>query len=275
MRDDDDHLRVYMPLLRRIIILVAVLTAVPVILWTITSFVHSYVGPPRAPNYRTASAPLPIVPAPDVTSTGSAQQDAAQPTPRSDPLPAMGEARAATMDTPAVAVPPNAAPMSDHVAGAPNAVAAPNMAAMPAPMPSGTAVPAMPAGAVAPAMPAVAIAVAPAAPAEEQPAATEQTADEMPAAEPIKGPIPLPRHRPHHLAMAEPAAAAAPPPSAATSEDGAQAGAHAAAAPASAAKPRVPLPRARPEPAGPADVATDTTNPNPIQWIQGLFQQHN
>ena len=38
--DDDDNIKHYAPVLRRIIILVAVITAVPVMLWTITAFMH-------------------------------------------------------------------------------------------------------------------------------------------------------------------------------------------------------------------------------------------
>ena len=50
MRDyDDDNIRLYTPVLQRIIILVAVIIAVPVVMWTITTFVRSYVAPPRAP----------------------------------------------------------------------------------------------------------------------------------------------------------------------------------------------------------------------------------
>ena len=52
MREDDDHIRQFMPVLRRIIILVAVLTAIPVAMWTITAFVRTYIGPPTAPNYQ-------------------------------------------------------------------------------------------------------------------------------------------------------------------------------------------------------------------------------
>ena len=51
MREDDDQFRYYVPLLRRIIILVAVIIAVPVILWTITAFVRTYVGPPHIPTF--------------------------------------------------------------------------------------------------------------------------------------------------------------------------------------------------------------------------------
>ena len=50
MREDDDF-RHNVPLLRRIIILVAVIIAVPVILWTITVFVRTYVGPPHMPTF--------------------------------------------------------------------------------------------------------------------------------------------------------------------------------------------------------------------------------
>jgi hypothetical protein len=50
MREDDDF-RHYVPLLRRIIILVAVIIAMPVILWTITVFVRTYVGPPHMPTF--------------------------------------------------------------------------------------------------------------------------------------------------------------------------------------------------------------------------------
>ena len=50
MREDSDHFRHYVPLLRRIVIVVAVLAAIPVILWTITLFMRSYVGPPKLPN---------------------------------------------------------------------------------------------------------------------------------------------------------------------------------------------------------------------------------
>jgi len=56
MREYDDDIRLNTPVLQRIIILVAVIVAVPVMLWTITAFVRTYVGPPRAP---TSSQPPP------------------------------------------------------------------------------------------------------------------------------------------------------------------------------------------------------------------------
>jgi hypothetical protein len=51
MHEYDDQVRPYV-VLRRIIIVVAVLTAVPVALWTVTGFVRTYVGPPKLPTFR-------------------------------------------------------------------------------------------------------------------------------------------------------------------------------------------------------------------------------
>src|SRR5579863_3310107 len=56
MREYDDHIRLYTPMLQRIIILVAVIIAVPVVLWTITAFVRSYVAPPQVPTFRPLAA---------------------------------------------------------------------------------------------------------------------------------------------------------------------------------------------------------------------------
>jgi hypothetical protein len=58
MRDDEDNIRQYLPVLRRIIILVAVLTAIPVVMWTATAFVRSHVSAPRPP----ALQPMAIAP---------------------------------------------------------------------------------------------------------------------------------------------------------------------------------------------------------------------
>ena len=46
MRLDDDNSHSFAPLLRRIFILVVVITAVPVMLWTITAFMRTYVAQP-------------------------------------------------------------------------------------------------------------------------------------------------------------------------------------------------------------------------------------
>ncbi len=51
MRKYEDRVRPSV-VLRRIIIVVAVLTAVPVALWTVTAFVRAYVAPPKLPTFR-------------------------------------------------------------------------------------------------------------------------------------------------------------------------------------------------------------------------------
>jgi hypothetical protein len=56
MREYDEHIRLYTPMLQRIIILVAVIVAVPVVLWTITAFVRAYVAPPQIQTFRPLAA---------------------------------------------------------------------------------------------------------------------------------------------------------------------------------------------------------------------------
>jgi hypothetical protein len=241
MRDDDDQLRQYMPLLRRIVILVAVLTAVPVVLWTITAFVHSYVGQPKVPTYRplaaTTSTQDPASATPDTSNQSAA---ATPPATLSDSLPVMTQATAAAADgrstSPAATgslalgdramiADPNQPP------GGPTIIAAAPQTGMQATAPDGST---------------------------EAPADTaEPTADEMLAAHPITGPVPLPRKRPRVLAMAQAqeslsqfTGAAGPP------------------------KGRVPMPRPRPDGAGAAAAAPQETTSGPIDFIQGLFQAH-
>ena len=57
MREYDDDIRLYTPVLQRVIILVAVIIAVPVVLWTITAFVRTYVAPPKAPTFQRMALP--------------------------------------------------------------------------------------------------------------------------------------------------------------------------------------------------------------------------
>jgi hypothetical protein len=69
MRDyDDDNIRLYTPVLQRIIILVAVIIAVPVVMWTITTFIRSYIAPPRAPIFQ----PMALAPPSDSTNPAPA-----------------------------------------------------------------------------------------------------------------------------------------------------------------------------------------------------------
>src|ERR1700723_1115717 len=111
--DDDNNIQHYAPVLRRIIILVAVITAVPVMLWTITAFMHTYIAQPTIPSPQTlaaatatpvspvadtatANSPAPSQPAPSVTdaNTGApnGQVAALQPTPSAAPAAASAPA---------------------------------------------------------------------------------------------------------------------------------------------------------------------------------------
>src|SRR6516225_795079 len=57
---DDERIRLYTPVLQRVIILAAVVIAVPVMMWTITTFVRSYIARPKPPALEhVASANLP------------------------------------------------------------------------------------------------------------------------------------------------------------------------------------------------------------------------
>lgn len=85
---EDDNIRLYTPVLQRIIILVAVIIAVPVVMWTITTMIRTYVAQPKAPTFRrmaetqpadTAAIAPPAVPA---MTTPAAQAQTAAPTAR-------------------------------------------------------------------------------------------------------------------------------------------------------------------------------------------------
>ena len=52
----DDHIRLYTPVLQRVIILTAVIIAVPVLMWTVTTFVRSYVARPKVPVLQQVAA---------------------------------------------------------------------------------------------------------------------------------------------------------------------------------------------------------------------------
>jgi hypothetical protein len=232
MRGDEDQFRYYVPLLRRIVILVAVITAIPVILWTTTAFVRTYVAPPKVPTFRpitaTASIATPPVPA------GSAAAPSAAP---------VVEARATATDArdaaPAAKGPLLADRLADVNANAGAGASAPKVADVTATAPAGAAPKAdtmKPMTFDTP--PQTGAATAAQQPPSAQPAGSmDATADALPAAAPLSGRIPLPRRRPPNLTMA-------------------QLG--------------VPIPRPRPDTTG--DSGSDTTGANPLGWIRSIFQ---
>lgn len=229
---DEEQFRHYLPLVRRIIILVAVLTAVPVILWTITAFVRSYVGPPKVPTFR------PMAAAATMEVTGSAdagakpQATAQQVVAPASPPPIV-EARATATDARSPQPTPKGSFLGEHSAdsdaGPPVASSSVTALAPTNAVPQAVQMP--------PATPTATVDTSNAETAAMQPsdATGPQTdADALPASEPLAGPIPLPRHRPRYFAMVQ-----------------------------------VPMPRARPEAAGPS--AADAPA-GPLDWLQKLFK---
>ena len=257
MREDDEEFRHYVPLLRRIIILVAVITAVPVVLWTITAFVRTYVGPPKIPTFHQLASTASInAPAGTATPDGTAQlqaamqakltnQSAATASDARDPSAAPkgsllgdrapeGDANAATQGAPRTAEASAAQPMAQRSAIAPRGadVFPPSPLAAPDNATPGSI------GALAAA----------------QPAGMDPAADALPASAPLSRPIPLPRHRPREAGMVRTADIA---PS--------------NVAPSNAVAPsHVPMPRPRPDAAG-AGATPETTGASPIGFIQNLF----
>jgi hypothetical protein len=266
MRDDDDFGH-YVPVLRRIIILVAVITAIPVVLWTITAFVRTYVSAPKIPTFHqlAASASTNAPPSASVKdNTISPPQPAAEEVKKSAPVSATVETRATATDMRDAAAAPKGVLLSDR---APENGAAAGTAASPPVMSGQKTADLMPA-ALPPAKPAD----LPAPPAAATPdSAPISTTDALPppaavsepptgdspamaAAAPLTGPIPLPRRRPNAAAEAETAPAI---PMAGTTR--------------MASNGPVPMPRPRPDAAGPGAPTADSASGGPLGFIQNLF----
>jgi len=232
----DDSVRLHTPVLQRVLILAAVIIAVPVVMWTITAFVRSYVARPKAPVLQhVAASETPALRA----GSQAADQSAPAPQPGPQPGPQRAEAKAPPS---AAAAPPTAPPVNTPAPGSVQTVSiqppapAPVPATVPAPAPA-----TVPPGAVG--RPGAASAdAAPPAPTAATPAPALRTADTapatsdrglpwpnpnstnppsfgsaapaaastplprtaaleaVPASDPIRGPIPLPRHRPNIMA---------------------------------------------------------------------------
>ncbi len=250
MREDDGEIRYYVPVVRRLVVLAAVIVAVPVVMWTITSFVRAYLGPVRAPTIQAMSAAS-VAATPDQTATIPTDTPAATASadtkiaPMPPPLPtnaanntlagtqgAPGQSVAMTSSAPPppvatpapVAVTPSAMAMSSPATTLPAANPAPNTI-WPAPSAAALMAPTASASPIAP------------------------VADALPPSEPLAGPVPLPRKRPHSFVVAQAS---------------------------------IPTPRPRPAPGAAARVqnAAYTVTPaaaeapasSPFDWLLHLFQ---
>jgi hypothetical protein len=239
----EDQFRHYFPLMRRVIILVAVLTAVPVILWTITVFVRGYFGPPKIATARPLAAVSIEAPAtPAASQDGSARPTAAPQEAKVVDAPPFGEARASATDARTLAPAAKGGTIWEQRqagsdAGPPSTAPSAAMAAPAAPGGGDQRAGQAPAAKMMAAAPAMPDASAGTLAAQDPPDTEQQTADAaLPAAEPIAGPVPLPRHRPRALAMLQNGG--------------------------------VPMPRPRPEAAGSTASEGSAT---PLGWLQKLF----
>jgi hypothetical protein len=198
MREYDDNIQHYAPVLRRIIILVAVITAVPVVLWTITAFMRTYIAQPTIPEARPlAAATAPAAPAAPATPPAQTATITPSPAAAAQPAPAT-DARSSDTDT-------KSDRTRDGTANAPTPDVKPAAFAAVQPTVAPTTVtPAAPAvSASAPDVfpnPPPMLAAQPAPATAAVPAGAD---DALPPPDPITGPVPLPRHRPSVLALAE------------------------------------------------------------------------
>jgi hypothetical protein len=193
MRHDDDHSQSFGPVLRRIAILAVIITAVPVMLWSITAFMRTYVAQPVIPSAR----PLALVASPNAASATSADNNA----PAQAGAPVV-EARATATDARGLDVDGKGDQLSDSAAPthAPTSTtasirpvpAAPMLAASPVPQPTDQTAANSP-------WPNPSQAVS----GQQLQTAAGSSSDALPASAPLTGLIPLPPHRPKVLAMAD------------------------------------------------------------------------
>ncbi|MGN6748389.1 MAG: hypothetical protein ACTHJS_07325 [Xanthobacteraceae bacterium] len=233
----DDSIRLYTPVFQRVIILAAVIIAVPVLMWTITTFVRSYVARPRLPTLEhvastTPSTRLPLTatppsPAPadqaaapriDGGSVGDAVNPAAETKQGAGSLASPpGSSAPGVTNSPSLVL--QTAPRQGPSPGSAASAAATGDAS-PAPLvrqpqaPQGLRLNDGAAQSAGPSSPDRGIAWpnpnatnapdfgAPRLASPAAPPAPTAAAEVVPAGEPLSGPVPLPRHRPGILAMA-------------------------------------------------------------------------
>src|SRR5690348_11168312 len=90
----DDSIRLYTPVFQRVIILTAVIIAVPVVMWTITTFVRSYVARPKMPALEHVASTSASVPITAAATTPPSAAPSSQPAPASQTAPRNNRAAA-------------------------------------------------------------------------------------------------------------------------------------------------------------------------------------
>jgi len=287
-----------MTVMRRIIILVAVVAAVPVVMWSVTGLVRSYLGVPQTPFIQTTMTASPVATAPDQTATVASTDNSSVAPPedsKTTQVPTApsvnaasnaptgngnGAAQAITITssvtpatssvTPAVTAP--VAPPAPKTAAAPKSAAASKSAAVPpakmAMSNPATSPPPNPTPAAAPPAPA-------ATPDSIWPAPPTASATPEPPAAPS-----APAGTPNDIGSTPSVAAAAPEPPIAPSADALpQSDPIAGRVPLPRKRPSsfviaqggIPLPRPRPM-AVAAVPNADETPGSPFDWLRNLFR---
>jgi hypothetical protein len=248
MREGDDFGH-YVPTLRRIIILVAVITAVPVVLWTITAFVRAYVVPAKVPTFHQLASTASINTPANSTSPkpGDRPAVAAEQTKPSDTQLATTGQKTALAESGDSSAAPKGPLLGDHAPQAavnPAPSGAMKMANLPAAVPQRSEAPSTTGALPAPAASEAATPNAATVLATQQPppAAAEPAAEPLTPAAPLSGRVPLPRQRPRDAGSVRIA---------------------------DMAPSNIPIPRRRPDAAGPG--APAETSDSPIGLIQNLF----
>jgi hypothetical protein len=190
VREDDDEIGHYLGVLRRILILVAVIIAVLVILWTITAFIRYEGGLPKVSTFPNPLATA-STNAPNRATIAEPTQQQSTPLQPADPEEAKHTDRAAPEGSSFAEHPPDppSAPSASQTADTSSASAAiPN-----------SATPTVAKGAhdLLPPFVANDVATSGTTSAMQPAAATEAETDVVSASAPLSGPIPLPRPRPH------------------------------------------------------------------------------
>ena len=215
----DDGVRLHTPVIQRVLILAAVIIAVPVVMWSITAFVRSYVARPKVPvvqHLASTESPTARVGSPAVIAAAPAVDQGAPPPQRTDAKPPPAAA-AATLPPPPVNVsPPAAQPPASIQPPAPTAASVPARAGAAGADSAPPPLPPAPPLRTADSAPAASDRGLPwsipnsnsppsfgsAAPAAPAPPPRTAALEALPATDAIRGPIPLPRHRPGILATA-------------------------------------------------------------------------
>ena len=195
MRYDDDNSQSFGPVLRRIAILAVIITAVPVMLWSITAFMRTYVAQPVIPSPR----PLALVANPNTASAPSADNSA--PAQASAPV---VEARATATDADGKSdqLSDSAAPaLASAGTTASIGSAAPMSPSSPAPQPTNQTAANSPGNSANSPWPDPSRAIGE--PQLQTATSAGDSSDTLPASAPLTGPIPLPPHRPKVFAMAD------------------------------------------------------------------------